>query len=140
MHGLQNRQDYEQSEQSKIAQARAMESGNNAASAMGLVGSTPALQAMQAGASEIGAQDQQRYIERLIQQYLQGAGLAQNIYGAGANAGNQMSQNATNMGTSSAEMAYGRQNAPGNMFNDLLKTGAYAYGAAKNPWSTMGGK
>lgn len=138
-------QDYKQSEQSKIAQARAMESGNNAASAMGMVGSTPALQAMQAGASEIGAQDEQRYIERLIQQYLQGANLAQGIYGQGANTTGAMSNNAANMGQNSAQMAYGRQNAPGQMFNDLLKTGAYAYtggtsGGGSNPWSTTGGR
>lgn len=140
--GLHDRwlQDYDQSEASKIAQARAMEQGNRAASSMGIMGSTPALQAMQAGTAEIGAQDQQRYIDQMIQQYLQGAGLAQNIYGTGANAGNMMGQNAMNMGSSSAEMAYGKQNAPGQMFNDLLKTGAYAFGASKNPWSTMGGK
>lgn len=141
--------DYDQSEASKIAQARAMESGNNAASSMGISGSTPALQAMQAGSAEIGAQDQQRYIDRMIQQYLQGAGLAQNIYGVGAQAGSQMGQNAANMGNNSAEMAYGRQNAPGQMFGNLLGTAANLGGSymgmqgmnnMANSWKTRGGQ
>lgn len=140
--------DYQQSEQSKIAQARAMEQGNRAASASGVMGSTPHLQAMQAGSAEIGAQDEQRYIERMIQQYLQGAGIAQNIYGTGANAGGQMSNNATNMGQNSAQMATNATNAPGAMFSNLLGMGANLGGAymgmkgmnnLANAWKTGGG-
>lgn len=141
--------EYDQSEASKIAQARAMEQGNRAASSMGVMGSTPALQAMQAGSAEIGAQDQQHFIDRMIQQYLQGAGLAQNIYGTGAQAGNMMSQNANNMGSSSAEMAYGKQNAPGQLFGNMLGTAANLGGAymgmngmnnMANSWKTSGGR
>lgn len=141
--------DYQQSEQSKIAQARAMEQGNRAASSTGVLGSTPHLQAMQAGSNEIGAQDEQRYIERMIQQYLQGANLAQGIYGQGANAGQMMSQNATNMGNNSAEMAYGQKNAPGQLFGNLLGTAANVGGAymgmkgmnnLANSWKTGGGQ
>lgn len=134
-------QDYQQSDMANFNQERARQNGLNSASSMGLMGSSPALQSLQAGQNEIGAQDQMAYIEKMIQQYLQGANLAQGVYGQGAQAGNQMSQNASNMGTNSAQMAYGKQNAPGQMFNDLLKSGAYAYaGGGGNPWSTMGGK
>ncbi len=142
-------QDYNQSDASKMSQARAMEQGNRAASSMGIMGSTPALQAMQAGSAEIGAQDQQRYIERMIQQYLQGAGLAQGVYGQGAQAGNMMGQNAMNMGQNAAEMAYGKQNAPGQLFGNLLGTGANLAGGymgmqgmnnMANAWKTTGGK
>lgn len=134
-------QDYQQSDVANFNQERARQNGLNSASSMGLVGSSPALQSLQAGQNEIGAQDQMAYIDKMIQQYLQGAGLAQGVYGQGAQAGNQLSHNAVNMGNSSAEMAYGRQNAPGNMFNDLLKTGAYAYaGGGPGGWSTKGGK
>lgn len=141
--------EYNQSEASKIAQARAMEQGNRAASSMGMMGSTPALQAMQAGTAEIGAQDQQRFIEQMIQQYLQGAGLAQNIYGQGAQAAGQMGQNAANMGNASAEMAYGKQNAPGQLFGNLLGSAANLGGAymgmtgmnnMANAWKTGGGR
>lgn len=135
---------YRQSDASKFAQGRAKESGLNAASSMGLMGSTPALQALQYGQSEIGAQDEQRFIERMIQQYLSGAGIAQNIYGQGAQTAGQMGNNAMGFGGANADMAFGKRNAPGKMFGDILGTvagfaGAGAGGGAKG-WSTMGGK
>lgn len=137
--------DYQQSDVADFNQERARQNGLNSASSMGLMGSSPALQSLQAGQNEIGAQDQMNYIEKMIQQYLSGAGLAQSIYGQGANAAGAQSNNANQMGQNSAQMAYGKQNAPGQMFNDLLKTGAYAYsGGGANPggatWSTTGGR
>jgi hypothetical protein len=140
--------DYQQSAASKYAQERAMNQGNWAAQSMGLGGSTPAIQAIQQGTNEIGAQDQQNYMKQMIDQYIQGAGLAQGIYGQGAQAGNMMSQNANNMGTNSAEMAFGQQNAPGQMFGNLLGTAANLGGAymgmkgmnnMTNAWKTKGG-
>lgn len=140
-------QNYQQSDASKYAQERALNQGNRAASSMGILGSTPALRAIQAGTAEIGAQDEQRYLERLINQYLQGAGLAQGIYGTGAQAGSQLGQNAIGMGNSSAQLAFGRQNAPGQLFGNLLGTaiglgGSAASGGSSGgsmPWSTTGG-
>ena len=141
--------DYQQSEQSKIAQARAMEQGNRAASSTGVLGSTPHLQALQAGSAAIGAEDEQRYIDRMIQQYLEGAGIAQNIYGTGANAGTNMANNATNMGQNSAQMMYNQTNAPGQLFGNLLGTAANVGGAymgmkgmnnLANAWKTGGGQ
>lgn len=120
---------YEQSDASKYAQGNAMNNGLDMLASMGMLGSTPGLQSLQAGASQIGAQDQQRYMEQMINQYLQGAGLAQNIYGQGASAAGQMGQNAANMGNNSAEMAFGKQNAPGQMFGNLLGTGANLAGS-----------
>lgn len=139
--------DYKMSDAAKYHQARAMDTGNRAAYASGLGGSTPALQALQAGGAEIGAQDEQRYIEKMIQQYLSGAGLAQNIYGQGANMAGQMSQNAMNMGGESANMAYGKANAPGQLFGNLLGTAANLGGSymgiqgmnnLANSWKTGG--
>jgi hypothetical protein len=140
--------DYQMSDAAKYHQARAMDTGNRAAYASGLGGSTPALQALQAGGAEIGAQDEQRYIEKMIQQYLSGAGLAQNIYGQGANIAGAMNQNAQNMGQNSAQMAYNQQNAPGAMFSNLLGMGANLGGAymgmqgmnyMEYAWNTGGG-
>jgi hypothetical protein len=60
-----------------------------------------------------------------------------------------MSQNATNMGNESANMAYGRQNAPGQLFGQLLGTGANLAGGymgyqgmnnLANAWKTKGGQ
>lgn len=138
---------YQTSDAAKFSQERAQNAGLDAASSMGLMGSTPALQSIQRGTAEIGAQDEQRYIERMIQQYLSGAGIAQNIYGTGAQAGNQLSNNALNMGQSSAELAFGKQNAPGQLFGNLLGAGANLYGTTQgtnamnnmaNSWKTGG--
>lgn len=137
---------YNQSEASQMAQARAMEQGNRAAASTGVLGSTPHLQALQAGANEIGAQDQQNYIQQMIQQYMAGVGHLENIYGVGANAGVAQANNAMNMGGESANLAFGRNNANNKLFGDLFSTGIGAYGNYKGMdalgknWSTMGGK
>lgn len=131
---------YQTSDAAKFSQERARDQGLNAASAMGVLGSTPAMRSIQAGVSQIGADDQLNYINQLMSMYLPGAQLAQNLYGTGAQAGHAMGQNASNMGQNSAQMAFGKQNAPGQMFNDLLKTAAYTYagGAGGSPWLTGG--
>ena len=156
---LQNKwaSNYAESPAAKNAEAMATEHGLNAASSMGLMGSTPALQAIQAGTSQIGMQDRQNYLDNLMQKYLAGAGIAGNIYNQGANSANQMGNNAMNMGTNamnmgqnSANMAYGQQNAGGDMFGRLLGPLAGYLGSGLvnkfggsvfNPtsWTTKGG-
>ena len=140
---------YQASDAARFAQERAREQGLQAASSMGLMGSSPALQSIQAGTAQIGAEDEQRYIDRMIQQYLQGAGIAQNIYGQGANASGQLGQNAMMMGQSSAENAFGAQQAPGGLFSNLLGNaatlGAGYYGMkgmnnSAGAWNPYGGK
>ena len=121
---------YAESPEAKMAEQMAQERGMNAASSMGLMGSSPALGAIQQGTSQIGLADRQKYLDDLMQKYLAGAGLAQGIYGTGANAAGQSGQNAMNMGTNSANMAYNQQNAPGNMFSGLLGLGGSIAGSA----------
>lgn len=129
---LQNKwaQGYETSPAALQAQEFAKQSGLDSASAMGLMGSTPALSALQAGESQIALQDRQNYLDNLMQKYLAGAGLAQNIYGIGANAAGQAAQGAMNTGQNMAQMAYGKQAAGGNMFGNLLGTAAGLAGSA----------
>lgn len=128
---------YKESEAAKNAEARATQHGLDAASSMGLMGSNTALNAVQAGTSEIGAQDRQNYLDNLMQKYLAGAGLAQGIYGTGASAAGGMSsnamgmgQNAMNMGQNSAQMAFGQKNAPGSLFGNILGAGVGLAGSA----------
>ncbi len=148
---------YKESDYAKNLEDMAQQHGLNAASSMGLMGSTPALQAIQAGTSQIGAADRQQYLNDLMEKYKQGAGLSQNMYGVGANAANQMGQNAMNMGQNtmnmgqnSANMAFGQQNAPGNMLSNVLQglvsfatPIGQAWGMNKlgvnQPWSLTGG-
>jgi hypothetical protein len=121
---------YQESEAAKNAEQMAQEHGLNAASAMGLMGSSPALNAIQSGTSRIGAEDRQQYLNDLMQKYLSGAGLAQGIYGTGANAANQASNNAMNMGQNASQMTYHQNQAGGNMFGGLLGLGGSILGSA----------
>lgn len=140
---------YEPSEAARLTSEAARNSGMTAMSSLGLLGSTPALRAIQAGEHDIMAHDKQNYINNLMNQYFKGAEIAQGIYGTGANAGQNMGQNAMQMGQNSAQLAYGKENAPGQMLNDLLKTAAYAFSggygggaptSTGNNWSIFGGR
>lgn len=110
---------YQESPYAKIAEEQATQHGLNAASALGLNGSSPALQAIQQGTTQIGLQDRNNYLNQLLQQYLQGANIAGNIYGTGAQAAGQQGQNALNAGNANAQFAYGQQAAPGNLFGNI---------------------
>lgn len=146
---------YKESEAAKNTEEMATQHGLNSASSMGLVGSTPALRAIQAGTANISAQDRQGYLNDLMQKYLAGAGIAQNIYNTGAGAAAQFGQNAMNMGQNSANLAYNQQNAQGDLFGKLLggglslgagalggylggPAGAAAGAKAAGNWSTTG--
>lgn len=121
---------YSESPAAKQAEATAQGHGLNAASSMGLMGSNTALNAIQSGTSRIGLEDRQNYLNDLMQKYLAGAGIAGNIFNTGAGAASTMSNNAMNMGNNSAQMAYNRENAPGNMFAGLLGAGMGLAGSA----------
>jgi hypothetical protein len=143
--GLQDQwaKNYKESDAAKNMESMAQEHGLNAASGLGLMGSSPALQAIQAGTSGIAAQDRQNYLNDLMKKYEMGAGLSQNIYGQGANAAGSMANNANNMGQNSAQMAVGQQNANGNLFGNLLGMGAGLLGSGLSnymAWTPKGGK
>ncbi len=148
--GLQNEWEkgYTESDSAKNAQRMAQEHGLDAASGLGLMGSNTALNAIQGGTTQIGLDEKQNYLNNLMQKYLAGAGIAGNIFNTGANAGNTLSGNAMNMGGNSAQMAFGQQNAPGDLFGKLLGTGvgiatggagSVGGGASGGGWS-FGGK
>ena len=136
---------YTTSPQALQAQQMAQEQGANAASALGLMGSNTALSATQAGASQIGLNDRQNYLNDMMDKYKTAAGLSQGIYGTGAGAASGMANNAMNMGQNSAQMAYGQQNAGGSMFGNLLGLGGYILGgpiggALAKRWNLSGGR
>lgn len=149
---------YSESDAAKNLEDTATQRGLNAASSLGLMGSSPALSAIQQGTSQIAAQDRQQYLDDLMQKYLSGIGIGQGIFGTGANAASGMSNNALNMGKNSMEMgkdsaqlAFGKENAGGNMFSKLLEGGisamtpvGQAWGMNKlglnQPWSFTGGR
>lgn len=141
---------YQTSDAARMAAEDAKQHGLNALSAMGLLGSTPGIQAMQGGTARILAEDKERYMDNLMKKYLAGAGVAQNLYGTGASAANAFGSHTMNMGQNAAQLAYNVQNAPGQMFNDLLQAAGALYGGgmrggsnsaspSSNTWSAYGG-
>lgn len=149
---LQNEwtQGYEMSPQAKQAQQMASQQGLDAASSMGLMGSQPALQAIQGGASQIALNDRQNYLNDLMQKYQSGIGVGQNMMGVGAGAAGQMGQQGMNMGNTMGGLAAGRQQAGGSMLSGLLGsagrlgmdylTGGFgAGGMGRGMWSPYGG-
>lgn len=156
---LQNEwiKNYSESPAAKQAEGLAQEHGLNAASGLGLMGSGTALDAIQSGTSQIALNDRQNYLDNLMQKYLAGVGIGQDIFGKGAGAAGQESQNAMGMGNNAmtmgqnaAQLAYGKQNAGGNLFQNLLNTGlnlgtSYLTGGmgkggfGRGAWSTGGG-
>lgn len=128
---------YETSPYAQDLMGRATSEGLDAASSMGLLGSTPALQALQAGRTQIFNQDRNNYLDNLMQKYMTGAQMAQNLYGSGQNAANQFGQNAMNMGQNSASLTYGANSAGGNMMGGLL--GMALGGALGGPLGAMAG-
>lgn len=129
-------QGYETSPYARMLQEQSKNQGLDAASSMGLMGSTPALRAIQQGQAMITAQDRENYLNRLTQKYLSGAELAQGIYGTGAGAAGQMgqnymqqAQNALQQGQGLAQMKYGEQAAPGSLLGKILGgVGGFALG------------
>lgn len=141
---------YSESGAAKNAESIARESGLNAAESMHLLGSSPALNAIQSGTAQIGLNDRDNYLKNMIQNYLSAAGLSQGIYGQGQNAASEMGRNDMNMGGNSADMAYGRQTAGGNMMSGLIGGGVGLLGtalggpvgglASSSAWGLTGGK
>lgn len=127
---------YEESELAKQNEAMGTQHGLNAASSMGLLGSSPAIQAIQSGTANIVAKDRQQYLDDLMKKYMAGIGITKDIYGTGADAAKTQSQNATNMGENSANLVYGKNTAKGSLFGNIAGT---AGGLAGGVLGSVGG-
>lgn len=122
---------------------QAKESGLDAASSMGLMGSSAALNNIQNSAGNIMQSDRQQYMNDLMQKYMASIGIGQDIYGTGATAASGQSQNAMNQGQNMGQTAFNVQNAPGELFGKILgaagnaainyQTGGLGGGAAGMP-------
>ncbi len=112
---LQNKwsSSYENSPYAKQMLEMNRQSGIDAASSMGLGGSSAALSNIQAGAGNIVQKDRQQYMDDLMKKYMTGIGLGKDIYGIGANTGANLGQGAMIHGENQAQIAYGRGAAPG---------------------------
>lgn len=117
---------YSESPYAQQMTEQAKNSGLDAASSMGLMGSSAAMGNIQNSAGQIMQGDRQNYMNDLMQKYMASIGIGQNLYGIGANAAGAMSTNAMNQGNNMAGLEYGRTNAPGDTFGKLLGLGVNA--------------
>lgn len=113
---LQNQwaQSYEMSPYAQQLQKEAQSQGLDAASSMGLMGSSAALNNIQRGASDIMSKDRQQYMNDLMQKFMQAIGIGENLYGTGANAAFNQGQNAMHQGENMAGLKYGEHSAGAN--------------------------
>lgn len=114
---------YEMSPEAKQAQDMAGQSGMNAASSMGLLGSTPALQAVQAGTAQIGLNDRNNYLDKLMQKYIAATGIGQNLYNTGASTAANMGNQAMNMGQNMAALKANQGMNNQNWWTNLIGGG-----------------
>ena|SRR5882724_6674243 len=129
---------YQASPFAQKSMANAKEAGLGAASSMGLMGSSAALNNIQQSSSDIMNADRQQFLTDLMQKYMSGIGIGQSMFGTGAatagNIGNQMSHmgdQSLAVGENMGQAAYGSKNAPGNLLKDMLALGAKAYMASQ---------
>jgi hypothetical protein len=119
---------YQQSGYNKFLQDQSMRAGNNAASASGLIGSTPFAQQMQQNAANIGQQGMNDWLGQALginQQY--GGGL-NNLMQGGQSAANIMSQLANIMGNNMGAGAYGRRAGQNQDFWNMISGGMHLFG------------
>ena len=101
---------------------QAQRAGQNAASASGLMGSTPFLEQMQQNASNISSADMNQWLQNVLginTQYGQGQ---QNLMQGGQNAANSLTNMYNQMGQQMGEAAYGKES-----------------GKQQDFWNTLGG-
>lgn len=101
--------DYQQSPYNSYLQQQSQNAGQNAASASGLMGSTPFLQQQQQNAANIGQQGMNDWLQQVLginTQYGQGQ---QNLMSGGQNAANSLTNMYNQMGQQMGEAAYGKQ-------------------------------
>lgn len=122
-------QGYEMSPYAQQLMGQSKESGMDAASQMGLMGSSAAVNNIQNQAGNIMQQDREKYMKDLMEKYMAGMGIGKDMYNQGGSAAGQMSQNAMNQGNNMAGMEYNKNAAGANMFGDLLGKGAGIFGS-----------
>lgn len=131
---------YQQSPYAQQLLNQNLQSGQEAASAMGLGGSSGALQNIQQGAGNIVNQDRQSYLNDIMDKYMKGIGIGQGIYGTGAQTAANLGQQANAYGQNQAGLEYGRQAAPGQLGGQIAGLVANAYAPGSGAAFTGGNK
>jgi hypothetical protein len=93
-----------------------------AASSMGLMGSSGALSNIQQGSADIQSKDRQQFLNNLMQQYMSGLGLSSNLYNTGAGVSSNLAGLGSQYGQNNASLEFNKINAPGDLFGKLIGT------------------
>lgn len=113
--------------------------GLEAASSMGLMGSSGALNNIQRGAGDIVSRDRQTFLDDLMKKYMTGIGLGTNLYDTGASTAGNLGSQAMHHGENMAGLKYGESAAPGQLFGQLLDMGI-GLATGKPGTSNFGGR
>ena len=114
---------YQESPWAKFQTQQALRAANNAASASGMIGSTPAAQANADYARNISSQDMQQWLNQVLGINSQYGGAQGNLMNMGQNIANNMSNNAMNHGKNMGQIGYNQGEANqrdwGNIFGGI---------------------
>lgn len=124
-------QSYSMSPFAQTSMTNAKNAGLDAASSMGLMGSSPALKNIQQSSSDIMNADRQQFLNDLMQKFMTGIGVGQNIYGLGAQTAGNLGTQGIQVGENLGQAAFGQKNAPGDMLMKLLAIAGNAYGGSQ---------
>lgn len=110
---------YSVSPYAKQLQEQSQTGGLDAASAMGLGGSSAALTNIQKGSGDIVQKDRQNYMDDMMKKYMAAMGIGSSLYGTGASMGSQQAQGQENQGEWSANNAFNKNQAGSNILSKL---------------------
>ncbi len=119
---------YKTSPYAKQSMDNATASGLDAASSMGLEGSSSALHNIQQSSSDIMNQDRQGFLKDLMDKFKSGINIGTDIYGRGATTAGNLGNQALNVGNNMGEMAFGAQAAPGELMKSIISMMMKMYG------------
>jgi hypothetical protein len=119
---------YEMSPYAQQLQGAAQEAGLSSMGSMGLGGSSAALQNLQQTSANIMQADRERYMKDLMDKYMAGVGIGQDIYGTGAGAAGTLGQMGMQYGMGMGELEAMKSQSRSKMLMDLLGLGGQAYG------------
>jgi len=111
---------YQTSPYAKRSMENAKASGLDTASQMGLGGSSAALNNIQQSSSDIMNKDRDTFLADLMQKFLSGIGVGQDIYGKGAATAGNLGKEALDVGGNMAGLKFGQQNAAGEQFGNQI--------------------
>lgn len=112
---------YSTSPYAKQLMQTARDEGLQGASSQGLLGSSAALSNIETSGANIMNRDRQQFLQDLMQKFLSGIGVGQNLYGIGAQTAGNFGRQATDVGAGMGDLAMNRANAPGNLLSRLIQ-------------------